>query len=368
MLARAEARKNSSYLMYVGTYTGPSSKGIYAYRFDERSGKIAALGLAAEAANPSFLALDPSQSFLYAVNEIGNFQGQHTGAISAFQIDPNTGKLKLLNQVASSGAGPCFVAFDRSAKYLLAANYEGGSVAAFPILTDGRLGAATSSIQHTGHGADPERQEGPHPHWIGLTANNRFAVVSDLGLDKIFSYHFAPATGKLAEAGRQEFSLPPRSGPRHFAFDQRGRFGYVINEMSNTVTAFAVDQNSGALRELQSISTLPQDFKAHNDTAEIAIHPSGRFLYASNRGHDSIAVFSIDPEKGTLTSIEYVASGGVKPRTFEIDPSGSYLLVANQISNKIVVFKIDSKTGRLTATGETVDVPSPVSIKFVALH
>lgn len=366
MFARAEAMKSGGYLMYVGTYTGPSSKGIYVYKFDEKTGKITEMGLAAEAANPSFLAVDPSQKFLYAANEIGDFQGQRAGSVSAFRIDRGTGKLRLLNQVSSGGSGPCFAAFDRSAKYLLTANYEGGSIAVFPILPDGSLGAATSSIQHSGHGPDPERQEGPHPHWIGLSANNRFAVVSDLGLDKIFTYRFDPATGKLAEAGRQAFSLPPRSGPRHFAFDQRGRFGYIINEMSNTVTAFAVDQSSGELRELQSISTLPEDFKAHNDTAEIAIHPSGKFLYGSNRGHDSIAVFAIDPQKGTLTSIEYVASGGVKPRTFEIDPSGNYLLVANQISNKIVVFRIDSQTGRLTATGEALEVPSPVSIKFVA--
>jgi 6-phosphogluconolactonase len=360
--------KQPSYLIYVGTYTGPSSKGIYAYRFDAKTGKAEELGLAAETANPSFLTLDPSRSFLYAVNEISNFHNQHTGAISSFRIDPKTGKLTLLNQVSSAGAGPCFIALDRTGKHLLAANYEAGSVAVFPILPDGRLGAATSSIRHSGHGADPERQEGPHPHWIGLSVNNKLAVTTDLGLDKLFVYRFEPSTGSLAGTSSTSFSLPPRSGPRHFTFDSSGKFGYLISEMSSTITAFSFDQESGALHELQTISTLPKDFAGNNDTAEIAIHPDGKFLYGSNRGHDSIAVFAVDQKSGNLTSIERVPSGGVKPRTFEIDPSGSYLFVANQISNKVVIFRIDRNTGQLTPAGEELDVPSPVCVKFLALQ
>ena len=368
MVSGADGNKQPSYLIYVGTYTGPSSKGIYAYRFDAKTGKAEELGLAAETANPSFLTLDPSRSFLYAVNEISNFHNQHTGAISSFRIDPKTGKLTLLNQVSSAGAGPCFIALDRTGKHLLAANYEAGSVAVFPILPDGRLGAATSSIRHSGRGADPERQEGPHPHWIGLSVNNKLAVITDLGLDKLFVYRFEPSTGSLAGTSSTSFSLPPRSGPRHFTFDSSGKFGYLISEMSSTITAFSFDQESGALHELQTVSTLPKDFAGNNDTAEIAIHPDGKFLYGSNRGHDSIAVFAVDQKTGNLTSIERVPSGGVKPRTFEIDPSGSYLFVANQISNKVVIFRIDRNTGQLTPAGEALDVPSPVCVKFLALQ
>jgi 6-phosphogluconolactonase len=368
MLTGAEGKKQPGYLIYVGTYTGPSSKGIYAYRFDAKTGKAEELGLAAETANPSFLTLDPSRSFLYAVNEISNFHGQHTGAISSFRIDPKTGKLTLLNQASSAGAGPCFIALDRTGKHLLAANYEAGSVAVFPILPDGRLGAATSSIQHSGHGADPERQEGPHPHWIGLSANNKFAVTTDLGLDRLFVYRFDPSTGSLGETGATSFSLSPRSGPRHFTFDSTGKFGYLINEMGSTITVFSFDQESGALHEAQTISTLPKDFEGKNDTAEIAIHPNGKFLYGSNRGHDSIAVFAVDQKSGNLTNIERVPSGGVKPRTFEIDPSGSYLFVANQTSNNVVIFRIDRNTGHLTPTGDALDVPSPVCVKFLALQ
>ena len=367
MLTGAEGKKQTGYLIFVGSYTGPSSKGIYVYRFDPKTGKTEELGLAAETANPSFLTLDPSRRFLYAVNEISNFHNQHTGAISSFKVDPKTGKLTLLNQVSSAGAGPCFIAFDRTGKHLLAANYEAGSVAVFPILPDGRLGEATSSIQHSGHGADPERQEGPHPHWIGLSANNKFAVTTDLGLDRLFVYRFDRSAGSLAEAGAASFSLPPRSGPRHFTFDSTGKFGYLINEMSSTITALSFDQESGTLHEVQTISTLPKEFKGQNDTAEIAIHPSGKFLYGSNRGHDSIAVFAIDPKNGNLTNIQYVSSGGVKPRTFEIDPSGNYLFVANQISNKVVIFRVDRNTGRLTPSGDVLDVPSPVCVKFLAL-
>ena len=367
MLRGAEGKKQPDYLIYIGTYTGPSSKGIYAYRFDANTGKATELGAAGEIANPSFLALDPSRTLLYAVSEISNFHNQHTGAISSFRINPKTGKLTLLNQVSSAGAGPCFIALDRTGKHLLAANYEAGSVAVFPILPEGRLGSATSIIQHSGHGADAERQQGPHPHWIGLSANNKFAVTADLGLDKLFVYRFDPSTGSLAKDNATPFSLPPRSGPRHLTFDSSGKFGYVINEMSSTLTVFSFDQERGNLREIQTISTLPGDFAGKNDTAEIALHPNGKFLYGSNRGHDSIAVYAVNPKNGTLATIEYVPSGGAKPRSFEIDPSGSYLFVANQISNKVVIFRIDRNTGRLTPTGEALDVPSPVCIKFLAL-
>ena len=362
-----QSGKKTSYLVYIGSYTGPSSKGIYGFKFNVATGKSEKLGVMAETENPSFLAIDPSHTHLYAVNEISNYENQKTGAISSFAIDRKTGKLNLLNQVSSAGAGPCFVALDRAAKHLLVANYEAGSLAVLPIMKDGKLGASSAAIQHHGQGGDPKRQEGPHPHWIGLSADGRYAVTTDLGLDTLFTYPFDPTAGSLAENEAQITSLPAGSGPRHFTFDASGKFGYVVNEMSSTVTAFSYNAKNGALREIQTISTLPKGFKSQNDTAEIEVHPSGKFLYASNRGHDSIAVFAIDRKNGSLRNIEYAASRGKTPRTFEIDPTGSYLFAANQRSDRVDVFRIDSKSGRLTPTGEALDVPSPVCIKFVAL-
>jgi 6-phosphogluconolactonase len=359
--------QKQKFVMYVGTYTGPSSKGIYGYQFDAATGTATELGLVAETENPSFLTIDPTQRFLYSVNEISDFQNQKAGAITSFRIDPKAGKLNFVNQVSSAGAGPCFIAFDRAAKYIFAANYEGGNIAVFPISPDGRLGPATSTIQHSGHGANLDRQEGPHPHWVGTSADNRHAVVADLGLDKLFIYGFDPSTGSLSKNG-SAYSLTPGSGPRHFTFNSSGNLGYVINEMGSTVTVFFFDQKDGALHEKQTISTLPEGFKGKNDTAEIELHPNGQFLYASNRGHDSIAVFSVNPQDGTLKNIQYIPSEGSKPRTFEIDPSGSYLVAADQGSNKIVIFTIDQKSGRLTRTGQTIDISSPVCIKFVALR
>jgi 6-phosphogluconolactonase len=359
--------RRPSYLVYVGTYTGPSSKGIYAYRFDAVAGKSTKLGVAAETTNPSFLVINPDRTRLYAVNEISNYENQNTGSISSFSIDRETGKLTFLNKVSSGGAGPCYLALDRTAKYLLAANYDAGTVAVFPVMPDGRLGAASATVQHQGHGADPERQASPHPHWLGLSPDNRFAVAADLGVDKVFIYRFDAAHGSLVPATPNSVSLPPGSGPRHFTFHPNGKFGYVVNEMGSTVTGFSYDAKNGALHEIQSISTLPESFKGHNDTAEIQIHPNGKFLYASNRGHDSIAVFAVNSKNGALKSIEYVSSGGKTPRTFEIDPSGSFLFAANQRSDRVDIFPIDVKSGRLTPTGEVLDVPSPVCIKFVAL-
>ena len=368
LLCSAEAKtKGKTFLMYVGTYTGPASKGIYGYRFDALTGKATELGLVAETENPSFLAISPSQRFLYSVNEISTFQNQKAGAVSSFRIEPNTGKLTFLNQVSSAGAGPCFIALDRSAKYIFAANYEGGNVAVLPLLPSGQLGPVSSAIQHQGHGADPDRQEGPHPHWIGPSADNHHAIVADLGLDKLFVYGFDPAGGSLLKAGSSQVSLPPRSGPRHFAFNSSGNLGYVINEMGSTVTAFAFNAKHGTLHEKQTISTLPEGFKGKNDPAEIELHPSGKFLYATNRGHDSIAVFAIDPRDGMLKNVQYVPTEGSKPRTFEIDPTGSYLLLADQGSDKIVIFRIDRNSGRLSPTGQTLAISAPVSIKFVAL-
>lgn len=353
-------------LLYIGTYTGQYSKGIYAYRFDASSGRLAPLGLVAETTNPSYLAIHPSRRFLFAANEVSDDNGNKSGAVSSFAIEPKTGKLTLLNSVSSRGADPCYVAVDKTGKYVLVANYSSGSVAAFPIGDDGRLGEASAFIQHTGHGTNPERQEGPHAHSINLSPDNRFAVAADLGLDELIVYRFDATKGSLAAHDPPFAKVNSGAGPRHFDFHPRAKFAYAINEMGSTITAFAYDAAAGALKELQTVSTLPKDYSGSNDDADIHVNPSGKFLYGSNRGHDSIAVFAIDPDKGTLTLVEHASTQGKTPRNFGIDPSGNYLFAANQDSDNIVVFRIDSKTGRLTPTGQTIEVPSPVCVKFVA--
>ncbi len=356
------------YLVYVGTYTeeGSASKGIYAYRFDSGTAELTSLGLASQTVNPSFLAVHPNQRFLYAVNEVNNYAGQKSGAVSAFAIDRTTGKLTLLNEVTSRGADPCYITVDKTGKYVLVANYTGGSVAVFPVLEDGRLGEASAFVQHTGHGTNPERQAGPHAHSIDLSPDNRFAIVDDLGLDETLVYKFDSAKGSLA-ADPAVAKADPGTGPRHFAFHPNGKFAYVIDEMASTVAAFRYDTSSGTLGPLRTISTLPGSFSGLNTTAEIQVYPSGKFLYASNRGHDSIAVFAIDPNTGTLTLIEYASTKGATPRSFEIAPRGSLLFVANQKSDEIVVFGINSETGRLTPTDKILQISRPVCIKFVDL-
>jgi len=354
-----------SYLMYVGTYTGPESKGIHVFRFDPVAGKAVAAGLAAESVNPSFLAVDPQQKFLYAVNEVSAYKGEKSGGVSAFAIDRKTGKLTFLNEVASRGAGPCHVALDRTGKSVLVANYDGGSVAVFPVLKDGRLGEASAFDQHRGHGPNAERQEGPHAHEIQVTPDNRFALVTDLGLDELMVYRFNPAKGTLAANDPPFARVDAGAGPRHFVLHPNGKFVYVLSEMGGSVTAFAYDSRRGALNRIQSVSALSADFKGKNDSAELAMDRDGKFLYASNRGPDDIAMFAIDRAKGTLRLVEHVPTKGKTPRNFDIDPSGNYLLAANQESNNIVVFRIDPENGRLKDTGQVIEVPSPVCIVFV---
>ena len=351
-------------LVYVGTYTDHGSMGIYAYRFDGSTGKLVSLGLAAESTEPSFLAVDAGGRYLYAVNETEKYDGKATGAVSAFAIDSKDGKLGLLNQLSSRGEDPAHVVLDRTGKFVLVANYTSGSVAVFPMLKDGRLGEATSFVQHKGSSINVERQNGPHAHAIAFSPDNRFAVVADLGLDQLLVYRFDAAKGTLG-AAPQIVKASPGAGPRHLVFSSDGRFLYVINELQSTVVTYSYDAASGALHELQRVSTLPQGFSGENTTAEIEIGPSGQFLFASNRGNDSIAVFAIDSRLGTLTAVETDSTGGKTPRNFVIDPSGRWLLAANQDSNDVVVFKIDAKSGHLAKTGETVQVPSPVCVRFV---
>ncbi|MGA2609668.1 MAG: lactonase family protein [Terriglobia bacterium] len=362
------AATKSKFLVYIGTYTEKKGKGIYAYRFDPATGQLSSLGLAAESVNPSFLAIDPSRRFLYAVNEISKYEGRRSGGVSAFAIDPGTGKLTFLNEVPSGGADPCHVAVDKTGRYVLVANYSGGSLAVFPILKDGRLGEASAFVRHSGASINPQRQEGPHAHSIYLSPDNRFAISADLGLDEVLVYRFDSEKGTLAPNNPPFAKVNPGAGPRHFAFHTSGKFGYVINEMQSTVTVFSYEPASGALHLLQTISTLPQDFEGESTAAEVQVHPSGRFLYGSNRGHDSIAVFAINNRKGTLTPNGYAPTLGKAPRNFAVDPTGSYLFAANQDSDSIVQFRIDPNTGRLTPTGQVLEVPSPVCVTFVPIE
>ena len=356
-----------SWIVYFGTYTGEKSKGIYACRLDLASGKCSEPVLAAEVKNPAALAVHPSGGFLYGVNEIGNLDGKPTGGVSGFAIDRSTLKLTPLNNQPSGGAGPCHLACDQSGHCLLVANY-GGSVASFPVDNDGRLAAAASVIQHHGHSVDRGRQEGPHAHSIDVDPGNRFAVAADLGLDKVLVYRFDPATARLTANDPPSVSVAPGSGPRHFAFHPSGKFGYVINEMSCTVTAFDYDASAGRLRPIETISTLPQGepLKGNYKAAELLVHPSGKFIYASNRGHNSITLLAVDGARGTLSWVDNTSTRGKTPYGFGIDPTGNYLLAGNQNSDSVVTFRIDHETGRLSAVGEPLAIGSPVCFQFVA--
>jgi 6-phosphogluconolactonase len=351
--------------VYLGTYTGKNSKGIYRCELDPVSGELSAPALAAEVTNPSFLAIHPNKKFLYAVGEVNNFSGQKGGAVSAFAIDPATGDLKLLNQQSSSGQGPCHLVVDKQGKHVLVANYSGGNVSVLAVGDDGKLGERTAFQQHTGSGADPGRQKEPHAHSINLDAANRFAFVADLGLDKILVYKYDADKGTLTPNDPPAITLAPAAGPRHFAFHPNGKFAYVINEMANTITAMSYDAEHGVLKEIQTISTLPPGHKGPTWTAEVQVHPSGKFVYGSNRGQNSIAVFACDPATGQLTPAGHQGQGIKVPRNFGIDPSGKFLLAANQDGDSVLVFRIDAKTGALEPTGHKVEVGKPVCVKFL---
>lgn len=354
--------------VYFGTYTGAKSKGVYVARLDTATGKVGDVDLAGETPSPSFLAVHPNGRFLYAANEIGDYEGKKAGSVTAFVRDPRSGRLTRLDQESSGGTAPCHLVVDRKGRNVLVANYGGGSVAALPVAKDGSLSPATAFLQHTGSSVNAARQKEPHAHSINLDAANRFAVAADLGLDKLMVYRLDSAKGTLVPNDPPFALVRPGSGPRHFAFHPDGKRAYVINELNCTLTAFRYDRKKGVLVEDQTISTLPagQAMKPEFSTAEVQVHPSGKFVYGSNRGHDTIAVFQVDAKTGRLTAVDHTPSGGRTPRNFGIDPTGRYLLAANQGSDNVVVFRIDAKTGRLTPTGQTIEVGSPVCVKFVA--
>ena len=369
MSAQAPPARDASIRVYFGTYTGQrsTSKGVYVSRLDLASGALSTPELAIEVSNPSFLAAHPKGGFLYAVNEVGRFEDKPTGSVSAFAIDAATGKLTLLNQQASAGDGPAHLSVDKAGRHVLVANYGGGSVAVLPIDPDGRLRAASSSMQHTGSSVNPRRQNRPHAHAINLDPDNRFAYVPDLGLDKVMIYRFDGAKGLLTAADPPYAVVAPGAGPRHIALSANGRAAWVINEIDCTIAAFTRDTSTGALTPLQTITTLPdgETVKQGFSTAEVILHPSGRFLYGSNRGHDSLTVFAVD-QAGKLTFVQNQPTLGRMPRGFNIDPSGAWLIAGNQDSNSIAVFKIDRSSGKLSPVGQPIELGAPVSVEFVA--
>ncbi|MBN1642829.1 MAG: lactonase family protein [Anaerolineae bacterium] len=353
-------------LVYVGTYTRRGSEGIYLYAFDSTSGDMALLGTAGGVENPSFLEVAPSKRTLYATDEVGTFLGKPGGGVSAFHIEHATGELTLLNHQLSHGAAPCHVSVDPSEQYVLVANYTGGSVAVLPIQEDGSLGPATDVVQHHGSGPNPRRQERAHAHSITPDRAGRYAYVADLGLDRVMVYRLDPA-GRLVPHDEPWMQIHPGAGPRHLAFHIELPYAYVINELDSTIIACAFVEARGSMRPLQTLPTVPAGFDGENWCADVHVSPCGRFLYGSNRGHDSIAVFAIDPEDGRLTPLGYTSTQGRWPRNFAIDPHGRFLLAANEKSDSIVVLRIDGETGALAPTGIAVDVPVPVCVRFVEL-
>lgn len=348
--------------LYVGTYTRGqnSSKGIYRTILDTDTGELYNPVLAAEATNPSFLEIHPNGKYLYAVSEVGG-----SGGVSAFAVDKSTGDLTLLNQQSSGGAGPCHVNIDHTGKNVLVANYGSGSASVIPIKSNGSLGEPTGFVQHTGSSVNPNRQKEPHAHSINPGPDNRFAFVADLGIDKIMIYRLDVEKGTIEENNPPFAKLKPGAGPRHFTFHPNGKYAYVINELDCTVTAFTYEPASGALNDIQSITTLPEGFNGSNTCAEVRVHPNGRFLYGSNRGHNSIAVYRINRRYGTLTFVEHETADIKTPRNFNIDPTGKFCLVANQDGNSIVVFRINRRTGELEPTGHKITVGRPVCIRFL---
>ncbi len=348
--------------VYLGTYTSGagSGQGIHRSVLDLETGKLSEPALAAEAKSPSFIEIHPTGKFLYAVCE----SGPH-GSVGAYAIDPDTSDLRLLNQQPSGGSGPCHLSIDHMGRNVLVANYGSGSVSVIPIRPDGSLAKPTGLVQHEGSSVNPDRQKGPHAHSINVSPDNRFAYVADLGIDRIMIYRFDAQAGTIVPNGPPFVQIKPGAGPRHFAFHPDGKSAYVINELDGTITAFAYDSASGALTEVQTVPTLPEGFSGRNACAEIRVHPSGRFLYGSNRGHDSIAVYRIDEAEKPLTFVEHETAGITTPRNFNIDPTGAFCLVANQGSDSVFVFRVNRETGALEPTGHKIAVPKPVCVRFL---
>lgn len=361
---RANTKKSEEMLVYIGTYTNAGkSRGIYVYRFNEKTGELSPDKIIENVVDPSFLAIDKKRGFLYAVNETEDYEGQKSGAVSAFKIAAD-GDLEFLNKRASLGGAPCHISVSDNAKYVLLANYSGGNIAVFPVGENGNLQENVEFIQHNGSGANKKRQEKAHAHSINLDRENHFAYVCDLGADKIFIYEFDEKTGKLTPNPAQEFfQTRPGAGPRHFTFHPNNKFAFLINELDSTIVSLAYDAKRGTLQEIQTVSALPEDYRGASFCADIHVSPNGKFLYGSNRGHDSLAAYRIDEKTGNLEFVSRTPTGGKYPRNFAIAPNGKFLLAANQNSDTITSFSINDD-GTLESTEQNVRVPSPVCLKF----
>jgi 6-phosphogluconolactonase len=357
------AENIDAYWVYIGTYSGV----IYQFHFERKTGKLKLVHTTKAGSNPSFLAIHPNGNFLYAVNEINNYGSPKGGSVTAFSIDETTGELKKINVMQSGGPGPCHVSIDRSGNFVLVANYVGGSVEVIPIDKDGSLGAPTSFIQQKGSSTNAKRQGGPHAHYISVDLGNKYAFVPNLGADKLFVYKFDATTGTLSPNSPEFMKSPAGAGPRHFAFHPGGKFAYLLNELKGSIIAYSYEESTGTLEEKQLISTLPKSYRGGNLTAEIQVHPSGKFVYSSNRGNNTIAMFSVDETTGLLTSIGHQSTMGRTPRNFSLDPLGEYLIAANQFSDDLAVFTVDQSTGKLQATGEKAKASSPVCVKFLPI-
>lgn len=352
-------------IVFIGTYTHTDSQGIYTCRFDFDTGALEQVSAATGAGNPSFLALHPNKRFLYAASEVHEFDRKEQGAVYAYSVDPESGELTYINSRGAGGPGPCHIKVDATGRFVLAANYHGGSVCVLPIQDDGGLAPASHFIQHEGSSVNPRRQDKAHAHSINPDAQNRFAYVPDLGQDRVVIYRLDTDNGKLLPNDPAYIKVNPGFGPRHFDFHPNGKWAYLINELGSAITAFEYNPESGNLSEFQTIPTLPTGFSGSNTTADIHVHPSGRFVYGSNRGHDSIAIFAVDQNNGRLTPMGHRSTQGRTPRNFAIDPSARYLLAANQDTDNIVSFHIDQDSGLLTPTGHEATIPMPVCVRFL---
>jgi 6-phosphogluconolactonase len=353
-------------LVYVGTFTGANqanpAESLSVFRLDGESGALTRQSAVA-ADNPSFLALHPRLPYLYAVNSVNDFEGRSSGAVSAFAINPTTGALTFINRVPSNGRRPIHLAVDPSGRWVLVANITEGNVAVLPIQQEGRLGPLTDAVAHSGNGPNPARQGEPHPHYITTDPSGRFAFAVDLGTDRVVVHRLDATLGKLTPNAIPWAQVPSGSGPRHLDIHPNGRWVYVLNELDPTLCVFAFDPERGALQILQTVATQPDGFRGVNNPAEVFVHPSGRFVYASNRGHDSIAVFAVDSDSGRITPSGWEPTRGTQTRNFNIDPTGTYLLAANQDTNNIVTFRIDQETGLLTEVSQT-QTATPVCVVF----
>lgn len=352
---------------YIGTYSRGDSKGIYSFVLDTGAGTLTPEGLVAETENPSFLAIHPTGKYLYAVNEIDKYQGQASGSVTAFKINASSGKLERLNEVAAGGTTTCHVNISRNGKFAVIANYGSGSCAAFALGPDGKLGERTAFHQHAGTSSDPGRQKGPHAHSVNFDTQNKHVVVADLGLDQVKVYNFNAATGAMTPNEPAFTKVKAGSGPRHFSFHPSGKYAYVINEMACTVTAFNWNAAKGTLTEIDTITTLPGPVEKGFSTAEVVAHPNGKFVYGSNRGHNTIAVFQVDAATGKLKTVEHKSTQGAVPRNFSIDPTGQFLIAANQNTDTIVLFRINQTSGALEQVGAPVKAPVPVCVRYLKI-